>query len=71
MCVCVCVCVCVCARACVCVRVCIKRKSRANFDTLIYIYLLRDTCNIIAEGFRFMLLGLVRLRTFRLSTWVS
>ena len=28
-------------------------------------------CNIIAEGFRFMPLGLVRLRTFRLSTWVS
>ena len=25
-------------------------------------------CNIIAEGFRFMHLGLVRLRTFRLST---
>ena len=28
-------------------------------------------CNIMAEGFRFMPLGLVRLRTFRLSTWVS
>ena len=28
-------------------------------------------CNIIAEGFRFMPLGLIRLRTFRLSTWVS
>ncbi len=25
-------------------------------------------CNIMAEGFRFMPLGLVRLRTFRLST---
>ena len=25
----------------------------------------------MAEGFRFMPLGLVRLRTFRLSTWVS
>ena len=28
-------------------------------------------CYIIAEGFRFMPLGLVRLGTFRLSTWVS
>ena len=28
-------------------------------------------CNIMAEGFRFMPLGLVRLRTFRLSAWVS
>ena len=28
-------------------------------------------CNVIAEGFRFMPLSLVRLRTFRLSTWVS
>ena len=28
-------------------------------------------CDIIAEGFRFMPLSLVRLRTFRLSTWVS
>ena len=28
-------------------------------------------CNVTAEGFRFMPLGLVRLRTFRLSTWVS
>ena len=28
-------------------------------------------CYIIAEGFRFMPLSLVRLRTFRLSTWVS
>ena len=27
--------------------------------------------NIMAEGFRFMPLGLVRQRTFRLSTWVS
>ena len=27
-------------------------------------------CNIMVEGFRFMPLGLVRLRTFRLSTWV-
>ena len=25
----------------------------------------------VAEGFRFMPLSLVRLRTFRLSTWVS
>ena len=28
-------------------------------------------CYIIAEGFRFMPLSLVRLRTFRLSAWVS
>ena len=28
-------------------------------------------CNIMAEGFRFMPLGLVRLRTFRLSAWVT
>ena len=28
-------------------------------------------CNIMAEGFRFMPLGLVKLRSFRLSTWVS
>ena len=28
-------------------------------------------CNIMAEGFRFMPLGLVRLRTFRFSAWVT
>ena len=28
-------------------------------------------CYIIAEGFRFMPLSLARLRTFRLSSWVS
>ena len=28
-------------------------------------------CNIMAKGFRFMALGLVRLRTFRLSAWVT
>ena len=28
-------------------------------------------CNVMAEGFQLMPLGLVRLRTFRLSTWVS
>ena len=28
-------------------------------------------CNIMTEGFRLMPLGLVRMRTFRLSTWVS
>ena len=27
-------------------------------------------CNIMAEGFRFMPLGLVRLRTFRLCAWL-
>ena len=31
----------------------------------------RQECNIIAEGFRFTPLGLVRLRTFRLSAWVT
>ena len=30
-----------------------------------------STCNMMAEGFRFMPLVLVRLRTFRLNTWVS
>ena len=30
-----------------------------------------STCYKIAEGFRFMLLSLVRLKTFRLSTWVG
>ena len=29
------------------------------------------SCNIMVEGFRFVPLGLVRLRTFQLSTWVS
>ena len=28
-------------------------------------------CNIMAEGFRFMPLGLVTLRTFQLSAWVT
>ena len=32
---------------------------------------LSSKCYIIAEGFRFMPLSLVRLRTFRLGTWVS
>ena len=31
----------------------------------------KATCNIMAEGFRFMPLGLVRLRTCRLSAWVT
>ena len=30
-----------------------------------------SSCNIMAEGFRFMPLGLVGLRTFRLSAWVT
>ena len=33
--------------------------------------LVGDKCNIMAEGFRFMPLGLVRLRTFRLNAWVT
>ena len=28
-------------------------------------------CNIMAKGFRFMPLGLVKLRTFQLSAWVT
>ena len=28
-------------------------------------------CNVMAKGFRFMPLSLVRLRTFRLCAWVS
>ena len=32
---------------------------------------LSSDCNIMAEGFRFMPLGLVRLRTFRLGAWVT
>ena len=31
----------------------------------------RNVCNIMAEGFRFMPLGLVGLRAFRLSAWVT
>ena len=30
-----------------------------------------NQCNIMAEGFRFMPLGLFKLRTFRLSAWVT
>ena len=30
-----------------------------------------NRCNIMAEGFRFMPLDVVRLRTFRLSAWVT
>ena len=37
----------------------------------IYIYIYKYECNIMAKGFRFMPLGLVRLRTFRLSAWVT
>ena len=32
---------------------------------------LTQLCNIMAEGFQFMPLGLVRLRTFRLYAWVT
>ena len=28
-------------------------------------------CNMMAEGFRFMRLGLVRVKTFRLRAWVT
>ena len=34
-------------------------------------FIIRSKCHEIAEGFRFMPLSLVRLRTFRLSTWVG
>ena len=33
--------------------------------------MLLGMCNIMAKGFHFMPLGLVRLRTFRLSAWVT
>ena len=33
--------------------------------------LINMACNIMAEGFRFMPLGLVKLKTFRLSAWVT
>ena len=48
--------------------------------TIIYTYIFffplkkkreRERCNVMAKGFRFMPLSLVRLRTFQLSTWVS
>ena len=45
-------------------------KLSSKFLELINI-LVHSFCYIIAEGFRFMPLSLVRLRTFRLSTWVS
>ena len=65
----VCVCVCVCLYIYIyiyiylCVCVCISKSGE--------IYLSISFCNIMAEGFRFMPLGLVRLRTFRLSAWVT
>ena len=37
---------------------------------LLFLLIIRN-CYKKAEGFRFMPLNLVRLRTFRLSTWVS
>ena len=47
-------------------------KYKGNlFLSLHMLSLLYKLCNIMAEGFRFMLLGLVRLRTFRLSAWVA
>ena len=43
-----------------------------NITKLIFSRLLKpQKCNVIAKGFRFMPLSLVRLRTFRLSTLVS
>ena len=41
------------------------------FSALFFYSLTSSQCYMIAEGFRFMPLSLVRLRTFRLSTWVS
>ena len=40
-------------------------------DRSIFKQSLGGLCNIIAEGFHFMPFGLVRLRTFRLSAWVT
>ena len=47
---------------------CVSSYSMKKRITLVYRLSL---CNIIAEGLQFMPLGLVRLRTFRLTTWVS
>ena len=47
------------------------RPSPTKESSQVYEAKMLFICNIIAEGFRFMPLGLVRLRTFRLSTWVS
>ena len=48
-----------------------KRQSIAGI-VLSYIFAMKvSMCNIMAEGFRFMPLGLVRLGTFRLSAWVA
>ena len=46
------------------------RRLHAELFSFTYI-MSKSNCNIMAEGFRFMPLGLVRLRTFRLSTWIS
>ena len=45
--------------------------NETNVDQIKLLCANHSFCNIIAEGFRFMRLGLVRLRTFRLSRWVS
>ena len=44
-------------------------KKRCHYDHKLD--MMMRFCNIMVEGFRFMPLGLVRLRTFRLSAWVS
>ena len=45
-----------------------KRMLQEEEDTNAW---LACKCYIITEGFQFMPFSLVRLRTFRLSTWVS
>ena len=54
----------------------IKREKISIYQHSRQIFLLFDRlsyqgCNIMAEGFSFMPLGLVRLRTYRLSAWVT
>ena len=49
----------------------LARSMYLSFFSLFFNFALSSACNIMAEGLRFMPLGLVRLRTFRLSTWVG
>ena len=53
-----------------------KIRTLVENETHKYLRILKtemkeQACNIMAEGFRFMPLGSVRLRTFRLSVWVT
>ena len=53
------------------IRVTVFISCDNNHYTMRTSYIAILETNIMAEGFRFTPLGLVRLRTFRLSTWVS